>query len=148
MKHRSPTFYVKKFNTTRRDEISFRFFIHIKTENCSLSLTYNLSSANRKMLKKAAFEFNTRNFLETLSLKLTINFLREFYVIQYDNIFHMTYLGVPSIPTMFSIVFIFLFSFYTPLHVSALMGNLQVEYLYVHSHLCRRNSCHKKRITE
>jgi hypothetical protein len=29
---------------------------------------------------------------------------------------------------MFSIVFIFLFSFFTPLHVSALMGYLQVEY--------------------
>jgi hypothetical protein len=40
----------------------------------------------------------------------------------------MTYLGVPSIATMFLIVFIFLSSFYTPLHVSALMGHLQVEY--------------------
>jgi hypothetical protein len=39
----------------------------------------------------------------------------------------MTYLGVPSIATMFSIVFIFL-SFYTPPHVSALIGHLQVEY--------------------
>jgi hypothetical protein len=29
---------------------------------------------------------------------------------------------------MFSILFIFLFTFYTPLHVSALMGHLQVEY--------------------
>jgi hypothetical protein len=40
----------------------------------------------------------------------------------------MTYLGVPSIATMFSVVFISLFSFYTPLHVSNLMGHLQVEY--------------------
>jgi hypothetical protein len=40
----------------------------------------------------------------------------------------MTYLGVPSIATMFSILFIFLFSFYTPLHVSVLMGHLQVKY--------------------
>jgi hypothetical protein len=37
---------------------------------------------------------------------------------------------VPSIGTMFSIVFIFLLSFYTPLHVSALMGHLQVEYTH------------------
>jgi hypothetical protein len=29
---------------------------------------------------------------------------------------------------MFSIVFIFLFSFYTPLHVSARTGHPQVEY--------------------
>jgi hypothetical protein len=36
--------------------------------------------------------------------------------------------GVPSIATMFSIVFILLFSFYTPLHVSALMGHLHVEH--------------------
>jgi hypothetical protein len=40
----------------------------------------------------------------------------------------MTYLGVPSIATMFPIVFIFLSSFYTPLHISALMGHLQVKY--------------------
>jgi hypothetical protein len=40
----------------------------------------------------------------------------------------MTYLGVPSIASMFSIAFIFLFSFCTPLPVSALMGHLQVEY--------------------
>jgi hypothetical protein len=40
----------------------------------------------------------------------------------------MTYLGVPSVAAMFSFVFIFLFSFYTPLHVSALMGHLQVAY--------------------
>jgi hypothetical protein len=39
-----------------------------------------------------------------------------------------TYLGVPSITTMFSIVFIFLFPFYTPLHVPALKGHLQVKY--------------------
>jgi hypothetical protein len=42
----------------------------------------------------------------------------------------MTYLGVPSIATIFSIVFIFLFSFYTPLHVSAFEGHLQVEYTH------------------
>jgi hypothetical protein len=42
----------------------------------------------------------------------------------------MTYLGVPSIATMLSIVFIFLLSFYTPLHVPALMGHLQVEYAH------------------
>jgi hypothetical protein len=40
----------------------------------------------------------------------------------------MAYLWVASITTMFSIVFIFLFSFYTLLHVSALMVHLQVEY--------------------
>jgi hypothetical protein len=40
----------------------------------------------------------------------------------------MIYLRVPSIATMFLIVFVFLFSFYTPLHVSALMGHFQVEY--------------------
>jgi hypothetical protein len=40
----------------------------------------------------------------------------------------MTYLGVPSIATMFSIAFIFLISFYTPLHVSALMGHPHLEY--------------------
>jgi hypothetical protein len=39
----------------------------------------------------------------------------------------MTYLGVPSTATL-SIVFIFLFSCYTPLQVSALKGHLQVEY--------------------
>jgi hypothetical protein len=42
----------------------------------------------------------------------------------------VTYLGVPSIATMFSIVFIFLFSFYTPLHVSTLKGHLQVKYTH------------------
>jgi hypothetical protein len=40
----------------------------------------------------------------------------------------MIYLKVPSMVTMFSIVFIFSFSFYTPLHISALMGHLLVEY--------------------
>jgi hypothetical protein len=35
---------------------------------------------------------------------------------------------VPSIATVFAIVFIFLISFYTPLLVSALMGHLQEEH--------------------
>jgi hypothetical protein len=64
----------------------------------------------------------------------------------------VTYFGVPSIATMFSFVFIFLFSFYTPLHISALMSHLQVQYTqsfmeaiapttdpflcYAQSHLC------------
>jgi hypothetical protein len=39
----------------------------------------------------------------------------------------MSYLGVPSIATMFSIVY-FLTLFYPSLHVSALMGHLQMEY--------------------
>jgi hypothetical protein len=40
----------------------------------------------------------------------------------------VTYLGVQPIATVFSVVFISLFSFYTPLHVSALMGHLHAGY--------------------
>jgi hypothetical protein len=50
----------------------------------------------------------------------------------------MTYLGVPSIATLFSTVFIFLFSFYTPIHVLVLMGYLQVEYT---QSLVQANTC-------
>jgi hypothetical protein len=56
--------------------------------------------------------FHTRNFTYVSDCLLVI----------------MTYMGVPSIVTMSSIVLIFLFSFYTPLHVSALADHLQVEY--------------------
>jgi hypothetical protein len=64
------------------------------------------------------------------SLQFLIFFILIFYFFDFGGLHPvasvtMIYLGVPSIATMFLIVFIFLFSFYTPLHDSALMGQRQ-----------------------
>jgi hypothetical protein len=50
------------------------------------------------------------------------------YALRISALWRDNFWGVPSIATMFSIVFIFIFSFCTQLHVSALMGHHQVKY--------------------